>query len=82
MYLEPWFILWYYGGMTYKEYRSFPIAYRTWLINRMMREIKHSSENKADIPDKSPHNNTDQVRAMAGRVKQQGTKSPKLQRFT
>lgn len=69
MILEPFFTLWYYGGMTWQEYYSMPTYRKVWLIDRMQKEIAKATEANQDIPDKSPFHNHPQTREMLGKTK-------------
>ncbi len=79
--LEPFFILSYYAGFTWSDYLNFPVRYKKFYIERINEEINKASENKSDIPTKSPMHNSSDIRAMTGKVKT-ATSSAKLQRFT
>lgn len=80
IFLEPFFTLMYYGGISWETYMNFPVEYKRWLIKRIEKEIKTSTENKQDINSKAPHENTPQFREMTGKIKQ-FTPNAKMQRF-
>jgi len=67
--------------MSYEEYRDFPVEYKRWLVDRINKEIKAASDNKADIPTKAPHHNTPDIRTMTGKTKP-FTPNARMQRFT
>jgi hypothetical protein len=81
VWLEPWFLLGYYYGMSWETYLNYPVYYRRWLIERINKEIKSANEKQQDIPTKAPHDNTEQIRAMASKVKTNMTNA-RMQRFT
>ncbi len=67
--------------MTFHEYYSFPVEYRRWLVDRLLKEIKQSSQQGSDIPTKGAHHNTPEIRQLAGRTKA-FPPNAKLNRFT
>jgi hypothetical protein len=80
VYLEPFFLLGYYFGMSYTDYKNFPVSYKVWLIKRINTEITKASEQQNDIPAKGAHNHTPDMRALTQKSR---TNVPaKLQRFT
>jgi hypothetical protein len=42
--LEPFFLLGYYFGMTWQDYYSLPVSYKSWLIQRIKKEIERGSD--------------------------------------
>jgi len=79
--LEPHFILTYYSGFSFEEYRNYPVAYKKFYIDRMNEEISKAQKAQSDIPTKAPHHNGQEVRTLTGKVNTNTTNS-KLQRFT
>lgn len=80
VYLEPFFLLGYYFGMTWTDYKTFPVSYKIWLIKRINEEIQKSSEKQSDIPAKGAHNHTPDMRSLTQKART--TVPAKLQRFT
>ena len=79
--MEPFFLLGYYFGMSWKEYYHFPVAYRHWLLKRINQELEKASKNDPSVPpgSKGAHDNTSDIRSMLG--KQRETVPAKLRRF-
>lgn len=55
--------------MTWETYLKFPVPYRKWLINRMIKEINQAQEAKSDIPTKALPQNTPEMRSLLGKAK-------------
>lgn len=60
--------------MSYTECRNIPIRYRTWFIDRAVKEIKKSGDSK------SAASNSPDARALSG--KHRADVPAKLRRFT
>ena len=82
VYLEPFFILGYYYGMTPETYMNFPVEYKRWLAKRINAEIEAAHKNGQNPPSKAPHDNDPQVRALTGKTREVGTTAPMHHRFT
>jgi hypothetical protein len=61
-------------GMSYIECRNIPIRYRTWFIDRIVKEIKNTGSSK------SANDNSADARALMGKDRAQVP--AKLRRFT
>lgn len=79
--LEPHFVLTYYSGFSFEEYRNYPVAYKKHFTERMNEEISKAHKAQSDIPNKAPHSNPADVRQMLGKTNPE-TMSAKMQRFT
>jgi hypothetical protein len=69
----------YYGGFSYTEVMHLPLAYRTFFIKRILKEINQSSE-QGQTQSRATHMNTPDVRSMQNRSRSQVP--AKLRRFT
>lgn len=78
--LEPFFLLGYYFGMTWSDYRKFPVAYRRWLVGRINEEIKKAAENQNGQTSRGMHDNTPDIRQLTG--KSRDVVPSRLTRFT
>lgn len=66
--------------MTWGDYKTFPVAYKIWLIKRINKEITEAAEKQNNIPAKGAHNHTPDMRSL---TQKQRTQVPsRLQRFT
>ena len=69
----------YYAGFAYRETYTFPVPYKRWFIDRLVKEL-----NKGKATDTSPnralHANSPEVRQMQGMARPE-TPS-RLRRFT
>lgn len=77
--LEPSFLLMYYGGFLWRETYNLPVSYKRWFIERIVKELKQSSD-EGSAQTKALHQNSPDVRALQGKARQQ-TPS-RLRRFT
>ena len=77
--LEPFFLLGYYFGMTWQDYYSLPVSYKSWLIQRIKKEIERGSD-KGNELTKAAHHNDPTTRALAGRHRADAP--ARLRRFT
>lgn len=66
-------------GFSYWETYNIPVSYRIWFIRRINAEIKKTSE-KGDTNSRALHQNTPDIRAMQGRMREQVPS--RLRRFT
>lgn len=80
VFLESFFAFGYYFGMGIREYMNFPLEYRSWLMNRIEKEIKAAHETQNAIPDKTPQHNSPQIRSILGMSKTH-TPNARSQRF-
>jgi hypothetical protein len=69
----------YYAGFSYKEAINLPVAYKRWFIERIVKEMKRSSE-EGNPQSRALHDNTPDVRSMQGRSREQVPS--RLRRFT
>lgn len=77
--LEPTFLLMYYMGFSYQEAYRLPVAYKRWMIDRVVKELNKGADNGQN-QSRALHQNTPDVRAMQNRAR---TQTPaKLRRFT
>jgi len=68
----------YYGGFTWKETMSLPVAYKRWFIERISKEL--SKDNGDGGESRALHQNSPDVRAMQNKTR---SNSPsRLRRFT
>ena len=77
--LEPAFLLMYYGGLLWKETYNLPLSYKRWLIDRIGREFKRTSD-EGGTQSRALHQNSPDVRALQGNARQQAPS--RLRRFT
>jgi len=69
----------YYGGFTYKEAYNIPVQYKSWFINRIVKEISRGKENNSNN-SRPVHQNSPETRALTGMSR---TESPsRLRRFS
>lgn len=80
--LEPFFLLGYYFGMSWSDYKTFPLTYRKWLVHRIDKEIGKAAKAGNDIAHKAPHGNPPDLRELTGKVKTFGSQNARMQRFT
>lgn len=59
----------YYGGFTYTEAYNLPVSYKTWFIDRIVKEITKSNKGEAPQGDRSASSNTPETAALLGRVR-------------
>jgi hypothetical protein len=78
--LEPSFLLMYYGGFLWRETYNLPVSYKRWFIERVVKELKQTSDDGGSAQSRALHQNSPDVRAMQGKIRQQ-TPS-RLRRFT
>ncbi len=75
IFLEPSFLLMYYGGFTFTEVYNMSIVWRRWFTKRINQEIAKSND-----PTKGAHHNTGDIRQMRGL--QRDTAPARMQRTT
>ncbi len=68
--------------MDWNTYYHYPVTYKRWLIQRVVKEIEAARKANAAPDTKAPHSNTDEVRALAGLTRTAGSPSPRMQRFS
>lgn len=61
------------------ETRNLPVAYKSWFIERISKELKRTSDDD-NVNSRALHHNTPDVRAMQGRAREQVP--ARLRRFT
>lgn len=72
VFLEPFFVLTYYAGMTWETYLDYPVEYKRWLIKRINTEIKTASESQNGAPTKASHHNGPETSAMLNKFRHFG----------
>ena len=76
IFLEPIFLLMYYGGFTYSEAYNIPAAYRNWFVKRIEREVIREE----GAPTRALHQNDPSVRNLMGMTRNEGPS--RLRRFS
>ena len=69
----------YYGGFSWRETMHLPVPYKRWFIERIVKELKRTSD-EGQTQSKGLHANTPDVRAAQNRSRQQVP--ARLRRFT
>ena len=79
--MEPAFLLTYYGGFTWSEIYSLPVAYKRWFIERIQKELAGpNGDGGGNPPTRALHQNAPDVRALQNKAR---TQTPsRLRRFT
>jgi len=81
IFLDPIFLLMYYGGFTFTEAWNIPITWRMWFIQRINAEFdKSRGENDEGGMSRAAHQNTPDVRQLQGMARAQSPS--RLRRFT
>ena len=82
VFLEPTFLLMYYGGFSFVEAWNLPVQWRRWFIERINLEFEKSKgeDGTSTATSRGAHQNTPDVRNMQGMARNQ-TPS-RLRRFT
>ena len=80
LYLEPWFILQYYGGFTWSEYDRLPVVYKKWWLDRITKEINRSQESGEGAQTRGAQHNTAEMRGLQNMTNQ--NPPARLRRFT
>lgn len=81
IFLEPIFLLMYYGGFTFTEAWNLPARWRRWFIERINTEFeKTSDENGSGGNSRGAHQNTPDVRQLQGMAR--ASTPSRLRRFT
>lgn len=80
IYLEPSFILMYYGGFSWREYNRLPVVYKRWFIERIVKEINKSSEGGGSTQSRAAHHNLPDQRGLMNLANQNAP--ARLRRFT
>ncbi len=57
-------------GLTWTDYKAFPLSYRRWLVERVNKEMS-SNEKNNQIPSKAETYNHPDVRQLSGRQRAQ-----------
>lgn len=69
----------YYGGFLWKETYNFPVSYKRWFIDRIVKELNKTSDS-GSTQSRALHQNSPEVRALQGRSREQSPS--RLRRFT
>lgn len=78
--LEPAFLAIYYGGLTWTEIMSMPVAYKRWFVERIVKELTKGGTDGEASQSRALHQNSPDVRAAQGMNR---TSTPtRLRRFT
>lgn len=80
IFLEPAFLLMYYGGFSFTEAWNLPVTWRRWFIERINAEFEKSKGEEGGGGSRGAHQNTPDVRQLQGMARAQ-TPS-RLRRFT
>lgn len=82
IFLEPLFILTYYGGLTFTEGWNLPITWRRWLIERINLEFERSrgQNGEGQGMSRAAHDNSPDIRQLQGMARD--ATPTRLRRFT
>lgn len=70
----------YYGGFTWTEVSTMPVAYKRWFIERISKELSRGAETGQNPPTKALHQNSPDTRALQGYTRD--VAPSRLRRFT